>query len=513
MLFDITIIGFGVIGTQTLNGIQKILFQNKNKKIVKIAIIEKNLKNIPGGVAYSQENSKFGFFNNPLRLSHPDFIKWFKLKDNKKRLIDFSYSNSEYNLKNWLFKNNNILRKEYKDYKEIYLPRLIYSFYLNDKIIEFLNLKKKIKIFLKFFNGDVKSLNNENNYNIFPKRLFNEFKIIPNKKKIRFKKKNKSLKLISTKKIVIGTGIVPPKKIEEIIINQNSNYIWDFYSTGGTKNLIKKINNILKYKKTINIVFIGNKAGLLETMQEIENLINKKKINLKITCISRNVQSLQKAQRSKKFDNFRFKYLINKNITKITKAEQILKLLTKEFKKAKLDGFNKYDVWTNVLKHKIISMCYNQLNETEKKNYNFSVFPLIRNMTRYTYPETVSAKNRLERAKKIKFIRDRVIKIIKDKNNLILKTKTGKFINGDIAINVSGPVSIIENKSEIEFVSSLKKITNKFNERGFSPNNSFMLEKGLYLPGTLSNNFNPGRETIIKAITKNSHKVAKNLFG
>ena len=44
---------------------------------------------------------------------------------------------------------------------------------------------------------------------------------------------------------MIGTGIVPPKKIEEIIINQNSNYIWDFYSTGGTKNLIKKINNIL----------------------------------------------------------------------------------------------------------------------------------------------------------------------------------------------------------------------------------------------------------------------------
>ena len=39
-----------------------------------------------------------------------------------------------------------------------------------------------------------------------------------------------------------------------------------------------------------------------------------------------------------------------------------------------------------------------------------------------------------------------------------------------------------------------------------------MLEKGLYLPGTLSNNFNPGRETIIKAITKNSHKVAKNIL-
>ena len=39
-----------------------------------------------------------------------------------------------------------------------------------------------------------------------------------------------------------------------------------------------------------------------------------------------------------------------------------------------------------------------------------------------------------------------------------------------------------------------------------------MLEKGLFLPGTLSNNFNPGRETIIKAITKNAHRVANNLL-
>ena len=44
------------------------------------------------------------------------------------------------------------------------------------------------------------------------------------------------------------------------------------------------------------------------------------------------------------------------------------------------------------------------------------------------------------------------------------------------------------------------------------PNNNFMLENGLYLPGTLSGNFNPDRETIIKAITKNSQKVAKNIF-
>jgi hypothetical protein len=200
------------------------------------------------------------------------------------------------------------------------------------------------------------------------------------------------------------------------------------------------------------------------------------------------------------------------NINKIKKAEDILKLLKKEFKKAKLDGFNKYDVWTNALKNQIISTCYNQLSEKEKKDYNLSIFPLVRNMTRYTYPDTVSAKNRLERANKIKFVKNRVTKIIKNKNNITLKTQSNKSIKGDIVINVSGPVSIVDNKDEIKFISSLKKITKKFNERGFSPNNNFMLEKGLYLPGTLSNNFNPGRETIIKAITKNTHKVAKNIL-
>ena len=516
MLFDFAIIGFGVIGVETLHGIKKILLQDKhkNKTKIQIAIIEKNLKNIPGGVAYSQENSKFGYFNNPLRLSHPDFIKWFNLNDNKKKLIDFSKNNINFNLSQWLKNNELILEKQFKDYKEIYLPRLVYSFYLKDRIKEFLNIKKKINISLKFYKGEANDLKNDNYYNIFPKKLFNEFTINLDKNNFILKKqKYNNLKIIKSKKLVIGTGIVPPKKIYETIIHKNSNYIWDFYSSGGTYNLIKKINVISKNKKNINIVFIGNKAGLLETMQEIEKLIRDNKFNINIICISKNTLTLQKAERSKKFNLFQFKCLIKKNIGKIKKAEQILQLLKNEFKNAKLNGFNKYDVWTNVLKYKAMSTCYNRLNEKEKKNYNLAIFPLIRNMTRYTYPVTVCAKNRLEKANKIKFVKDRVIKIIKNKNNLILETQSSKLIKGDIVINVSGPVSIVDNKNEIKFISSLKKITKKFNERGFSTNSNFMLEKGLYLPGTLSNNFNPGRETIIKAITKNAHKVAKDILG
>lgn len=512
MLFDLTIIGFGVIGVETLHGLKKILIKKKNKKI-KIAVIEKNLNNIPGGVAYSKKNSKFGYFNNPLRLSHPEFIKWFNLKKNKEKIIQFSKKNPNYNLSGWVNKNEQILKKKYKDYKEIYLPRLVYSFFLEEKLMNILKLQKKINISLKFFAGEVINLNKNTYYNIYSKTFFYESNVNL-KKGFSLSKKKVPIKsnLIRSKKIVIGTGIVPPKKINEIVINKNQNYIWDFYSSGGTKNLIQKIKNISQKKKNIKITFIGNKAGLLETMQEIEKIIKLNRVKIKINCISKNSLTLQKAERSKKFKFFEFKFLTKNNINKIKNAEQILILLKNEFKKAKANGFNKYDVWTNVLKNKVMTNCYNKLNENEKKAYNFYVFPLIRNMTRYTYPETVSAKNRLERAKKIKFIKGRVIKLIRKKSILILKIQSNKLIYSDIVINVSGPVSILDNKTEVKFISSLRKITKKFNERGFSTNNNFMLEKGLYLPGTLSNNFNPGRETIIKAITKNTHKAAKNIL-
>ncbi len=513
MLFDLAIIGFGVIGVESLHGIKQALIKKKNKKIINIAVIEKDLNNVPGGVAYSKKKSKFGYFNNPLRLSHKDFIEWFKQKKNKDSIINFSKNNKDYNLNDWLEKNRFLLSKKFVFYKEIYLPRLIYSFFLKDKIISFLENKKKLKIKLRFFKGEVINLNRGKHYTLLPKKNLKVINYDLNNDQIVFKKKKiSSINRLNTKKIIIGTGLIPPKKIKEVIKHTNNNYIWDFYTSGGTSNLIRKINLIHKKKKNIKLVFIGNKAGLLETMQEIETLINKKKISIKIICISKNSLTLQKAERSKKFNLFKYKFFIKKNINKISKAHQISDLLFKEFKYAIKMKFNKYDVWTHILKDKIMIHCYNRLSQKEKKIYNQKIFPLIRSKTRYTYPETVSAKNRLLKNKKIVFIKDKVIQIIKNKKNIFLKTKTRKFISSDIVINVSGPVTIIENKNEIKLVNALKKITNKINETGFTPNNNFMLEKGLYIPGTLANNFNPGRQTIIKAITNNSHKVTQNIF-
>ena len=76
MNFNIIILGFGVIGTESLFEIVK----KYKKKNINIAVIEKNINNIPGGIAYSKLNSKYGFFNNPLRISNKEFIGWVKRK-------------------------------------------------------------------------------------------------------------------------------------------------------------------------------------------------------------------------------------------------------------------------------------------------------------------------------------------------------------------------------------------------------------------------------------------------
>ena len=93
MYEHLIISGFGVIGTEVLHQIIK---KNKFKKL-NISIIEKNYSNFPGGVAYSKLNSRYGFFNNPLRLSNDGFKNWVSKNSNQRRLI--RYFNQNKNLK------------------------------------------------------------------------------------------------------------------------------------------------------------------------------------------------------------------------------------------------------------------------------------------------------------------------------------------------------------------------------------------------------------------------------
>ena len=170
-----------------------------------------------------------------------------------------------------------------------------------------------------------------------------------------------------------------------------------------------------------------------------------------------------------------------------------------------------YDVWTQILQ-KIFWINALKLNSYERKSYNNKVFKQLRTLTRYTYPETVDAKNRLEKIKFIKNLKDKVTGLIKEGSKIKVKTiNSGNFL-ADIVINVSGPVSLFKNHNEVPYLNSLKKICKKFNDRGFISDEFHQITDRIYAPGTLSSNFNPERKTIIKSITENCNMTAKHLI-
>lgn len=509
MQSNLTLIGFGVIGVESLHTLVKKI--DKKKKI-KISIIEKDLKNIPGGIAYSKKNSKFGFFNNPLRLSHPSFISWIKNKKNILRLVDFINNNPSYSLKGWLIRNYNNLMKK-KSLKEIYFPRLIYSFFLEDKIKDIIQILRKKKIQVFFYNGNTNKINFEKNkIKLLSNSAFKAFKIQVRNNELEILGINKKYKFLSTNKILIGNGLLPPKKIH---INQkivNNKYIWDFYSEGGTSNLLKKINQVKKRKKKIIVTFIGNKAGLLETTLQLKKLINDEGFDITINVISKKFSSLNKASFSKNFDSYKLRVFTNSRIKKIKVANEILFLLKKEFHVGVLNRFNKYDIWTTILKKNILNSSISKLSLSEKKNYNLTIFPKIRNLTRFTYPGTVSAKEFLEKKRRIKVIKGKCVSITKLKNIIYVKTNTKKTIKSDIVVNVSGPVDLNNLNTESKFIKNIKNFEGKFDKRGFLTDRNFMLSKQIFMPGILAYNFNPLRQTIIKAITNNSRKTINFLL-
>ena len=79
MLFDLAIIGFGVIGVGALYGIKQTLIKRKINKIIKIAVIEKDLNNIPEGSLIANKNLNLVILTIA-ELSHQNFIKWFNKK-------------------------------------------------------------------------------------------------------------------------------------------------------------------------------------------------------------------------------------------------------------------------------------------------------------------------------------------------------------------------------------------------------------------------------------------------
>ena len=522
-------IGGGVTGIETLVSVVKSLKDKlkktnnqKSNKIV-LGIIDKDAKNIPGGVAYGFENSQYGYFNNPIRLSPKEFSGWIFENKNKLKLQKYLKKYGGYTGEIWLRKNKNFfLNKNKKNYEEIYVPRVLLNFWMEEKLLKLFDEIKKIyniynlKIDIKFFEGEVIAIKNiKKNHKLINVKNKNlkelKYKIKKNSlKKLFFFKKHKIRKNLLTKNINIGLGLPPPKILANKEALKNENYIWDFYAEGSTSKLIKKILKLKKRKKLIKLYFIGFKAGLLESLPELSQVIFKNKINIKIFCSSKNLQSIQLAKLSTK--QYSLKFFSKSKIKKIDKAEDLFLSVIKEFNHAKKNGFKKYDAWTKILKNNVLFLCIKNFNHNEKNKYDNIYHTKLRNVTRFTYPETIIARDVLIKSNILIAQKEEIIDVeVRNKKLNVISNK--KKYSCDIVVNVSGPLNVNTLNKEIPLISCLKSNGAKYKSGGFLVDENFEINelKNIYTPGILARAFNPQRKTIIQAILKNSNKVGKNI--
>ena len=531
MHFSHISIGGGITGLETIISafinIQKKL--KKSKKII-FAIIDKNPENIPGGVAYGFKISQFGYFNNPIRLSPVQFTKWLIKKENKKKIISYLKIHGGYTGKDWIKKNINILySSKIKQINELYIPRTIANFWMEQRLLWLISKMKKISkknsiIFdLKFFKGEVLAIKNlkDNYHKIIFKNNYCEmlqYKIIKNSfKKIVFEKNKQISEPIFSKTQNIGLGLPPPKQLATTRAQKNNYYIWDFYSQGSTSDLINKILQINKIKKKIRVYFIGYKAGLLESLPELKKIILKKKIKIEIICSSKDLESIQEAKLSLNKKSYKLQVFKKKKLFNIRTAKKLYLSIMKEFELSNSLGYKKYDAWTQILNNKILDKCIKNFSYREKKQYYDFFYNKVRNVTRFTYPETIIAREKLLKMKILKTKKEIVKKVDNLKGQLIVETKSNnnkinKYIC-DMVINVSGPLNVGTLKNEIPLINDLRKNGAKILSGGFVVNNYFKISgiKNIYTPGILARGFNPERKTIIKAILENSQKAGESI--
>ena len=107
------------------------------------------------------------------------------------------------------------------------------------------------------------------------------------------------------------------------------------------------------------------------------------------------MESIQSAKLSLNKKKYKLNILVSKNLNKIKSAKELYSSILKEFETAIETGYKKYDAWTQILERNILNECIKNLNNREKRKYSDSYHRKIRNITRYTFTDTIAAREQL----------------------------------------------------------------------------------------------------------------------
>ncbi|OUV60974.1 MAG: hypothetical protein CBC82_07505 [Cellvibrionales bacterium TMED122] len=512
MSFDVVFVGGGLGSIFSLYN----LIRTADKKNLNICIIDKEISNIPGGVAYGNKLENIGFFNNPCRLSPKELIRW--VYKNKVDLINFVENSNSNSFKEWVkrYKLKFLNSKSLKDLDEIYLPRIFCNFWLESLLIKSLKKIKKKNYKILFIQGEAKQIIKKKKYKILIKNptIFNcDLKQGTIGNQINFIRRidGQNIEYINAKNILISLGIPEPRQSISKKILSDKFYIHDLYVSGGTKKLIKLINKKKLQKKNVSIHFLGSKAGFLEALPEL--YFFSKKNNIKIISTSNNAETLNSADISKNNSKYKLNFFSKNNYKKIKNPDDLYKKILEEFSFAESNNYNKYDPWTIILRKNILTKIIKNFDEKDKEIYNNKYFQLIRSKTRFTFPLTVKYKNLLEKYKIIKMIKSSVKSVSQKKDEFIVETKNNKKIKSDILVCVFGPQSVMDLKINDSLFKSLHKLKIEFLNTGIKVNKYFQTvgQNNIYMIGFHANGYNPDRKTIIKAIVENSKFALKSL--
>ena len=111
-------------------------------------MIDQDLNNFTGGIAYTKKLSEHGFLNNPARLCPKEFIRWVIDKKNSKLLLKKTRLSKSHSYKKWVKINKKFFLKckNINDQGEIYYPRFFLNQWLQDILTREISLIHRLII-------------------------------------------------------------------------------------------------------------------------------------------------------------------------------------------------------------------------------------------------------------------------------------------------------------------------------------------------------------------------------
>ena len=485
MKFDIAFLGSGISCSQTLlQLLDKLNAQSGPQKKIKIAVVEKEGE-FWKGIAYGKRSSVNSLIITTLgEFIPPDeresFLSW--MKKSKSKWLGLLKTHGGETAQHWIKNNKDAITKG--DFESIYIPRVLYGIYLDERIVKTIEkAEKKEKVVIKLIKAEAidLALNVNEEY------------------EINLESSTKKSSLLVAKKVVLAIGSGLNKTVRHPKPDETgrsgSLYVNDVYYPSLELH-IKHIRSVLsgiKDHEKRNILILGTNASSLETLYLIDTASDlKEKVN-KIVAISYSGKLPNRITENSN-PKYQFENLLRLKKEKNYSSSELFDTINKDIDIAYQKGVHIGDMYYP-LSDLVVELLSNLSEEQEKHfywNYGIRFTKLIR---RAGSQYRDAAQELIDTGKLVllKGIFRRLKKVAKSSTDVDLeftsvddKTPIAYPLSFPIVINCGGFEDLNESSSRL-IANLVKKRICKINKtkRGFMVAENLEANKNLFVIGPL----------------------------